>query len=267
MIIEPPLIGTAAFKGACVVALFLAVAVLAYGVMKGLRQLSDQGWCRGGGGPLLTAAALTCVLAASAHAGVVDFSAGLLRYVGERWGKEAPYRLVYWQRHVSAAQLKTTNANREIEQQFLESTNVFWNRIPYSSDQAHWGIPDYWATPVETQGSNGGDCEDYAFGKYFTLRELGIPAQKLRITYVRAFGLNVSHMVLAYYPAVDADPLILDNLTDEILPASRRTDLQPVYSFNDDDLWIAGADMQRGRSSQIRLWRELLEKMDKERQM
>ena len=74
-------------------------------------------------------------------------------------------------------------------------------------------------------------------------------------------------MVLAYYPDVEADPLILDNLTDEILPASRRTDLQPVYSFNDDDLWTAGANMQTRRSSQIRLWRELLDKMAKEQRM
>ena len=101
-------------------------------------------------------AVLVCVLAASAHAGVVDFSAGLLRYVGERWGKEAPYRLLNWQQQVRAAQLQINNASGELERRLLESTNVFWNRTPYFSDQAHWGVPEYWATPVETQGSNGG---------------------------------------------------------------------------------------------------------------
>lgn len=208
-----------------------------------------------------------CLLTASAHAGVVDFSAGLLRYVGERWGREAPVRLQHWQQLVKSAQIPPVIANPRFDQNLLERVNAFWNRTPYFSDQAHWGMPEYWATPVETQGSNGGDCEDYAFGKYFTLRELGMPARNLRITYVRASGWDVSHMVLAYYPEVDADPLILDNLTSEILPASRRTDLQPVYSFNDEDLWTAGTNVRQGQAGQIRLWRELLEKMAREQRM
>ncbi len=208
-----------------------------------------------------------CLVTASAQAGVVDFSAGLLRYVGERWGRQAPVRLQDWQQFVKTAQNPTVTAHPRVDQSLLERVNTFWNRPPYFSDPAHWGMPEYWATPVETQGSNGGDCEDYAFGKYFTLRELGIPARNLRVTYVRAAGWDVAHMVLAYYPAADADPLILDNLNGEILPASRRTDLQPVYSFNDEDLWTAGAHARQGRSSQIRLWRELLEKMANEQRM
>lgn len=39
-------------------------------------------------------------------------------------------------------------------------------------------------------------------------------------------------MVVAYYPAPDAEPLILDNLLTTILPASERPDLIPVFSFN-----------------------------------
>ena len=33
-------------------------------------------------------------------------------------------------------------------------------------------------------GTGGGDCEDYAIAKYFSLIKLGIPDEKLRITYV-----------------------------------------------------------------------------------
>ncbi len=40
-------------------------------------------------------------------------------------------------------------------------------------------------------------------------------------------------------PAADAEPLILDNLTERIQPAGERTDLVPVYSFNGADLWLA----------------------------
>jgi len=49
--------------------------------------------------------------------------------------------------------------------------------------------------------------------------------------------------------------------------ASDRPDLVPVYSFNDEDLWAAGATSAGGKSSQIRLWRGLLDKMEKERTM
>jgi hypothetical protein len=74
-------------------------------------------------------------------------------------------------------------------------------------------------------------------------------------------------MVLAYYPTPDADPLILDNLIGEIKPASQRPDLQPVYSFNDEDLWLAGGPASKGGSTQVRLWRDLLEKLAREQKL
>jgi hypothetical protein len=70
-------------------------------------------------------------------------------------------------------------------------------------------------------------------------------------------------MVLAYYPRPDAEPLVLDNLEDAVLPASQRTDLIPVYSFNDEEVWIES----RGRSGspqQIRNWNTLLERLERE---
>lgn len=66
---------------------------------------------------------------------------------------------------------------------------------------------------------------------------------------------------------MDADPYILDNLNKNVLLASERTDLVPVYSFNDEDVWLPGSTTAGGKSSQIRLWRDLLDKMEKERTM
>ncbi len=212
----------------------------------------------------LAAGALICVLAVLPHAGEIDFSPGLLRYAAKQWGDLAPMRLFDWQQQVRKLQAGTASARDE--QYFLQQVNSFWNKTPYLEDQAHWASPDYWATPVETKGSNGGDCEDYVFGKYFTLKELGIPVRKLRITYVKATDTKEPHMVLAYYPQPEADPLILDNLIGAILPASKRTDLQPVYSFNHDDSWMSQGIVKR-QPSELRLWRELLDKMVKERQM
>jgi hypothetical protein len=74
-------------------------------------------------------------------------------------------------------------------------------------------------------------------------------------------------MVLAYYPTPDAEPLILDNLIGDIKPASQRTDLEPVYSFNDEDLWLPNGTSRKGGSSQVRLWRDLLDKLARERRL
>ena len=134
-----------------------------------------------------------------------------------------------------------------------------------AADRIRAWVDDYWATPVEFLATDGGDCEDFAIAKYFTLRALGVPTDRMRITYVKAITLNQAHMVLAYYPSPGAEPLVLDNLIGEIKPASQRTDLVPVYSFNGDNLWVAremrGQGQYVGSSSRIGLWRGLLERM------
>lgn len=204
-------------------------------------------------------------LAGAGQAGLVDFSAGLLNFVQKRWGFEAPPRLRVWQRLVRDHQGRS--AIGQSESGALKQVNVFFNQVPYLTDSEHWGFDDYWATPTEALGSFGGDCEDYSIAKYLTLRAMGIPIEKLRITYVRALSQGVSHMVLAYYPTPDADPLILDNLIGEIRPASQRPDLVPVYGFNDDDLWMSDGKSRQGGASNVRLWRELLEKLAREQGM
>ena len=221
---------------------------------------------------LMVALAAAC----SALAGLTDFSAGLLNWASSRYGREAPGRLQIWQRLVrdtketkepkDAKDTKPGDGRADPGPQ-LRRTNDFFNQIPYFNDIKHWGMEDYWATPVEMLASFGGDCEDYSIGKYLTLKDLGVPVERLRITYVRALKLNESHMVLAYYPQPDADPLILDNMFSDIRPASQRTDLEPVYSFNDDDLWLPSGVARKGGASQVRLWRDLLDKLAKEQKM
>ena len=199
------------------------------------------------------------------RASLIDFPDRLLAYVEKRWGRPAAPRLAVWQRLVRDK--RGGSAGGRADTPNLQPVNGFFNQIPYVSDKEHWGVEDYWATPVEMLSSFGGDCEDYAIGKYLSLKEIGIPVSKLRISYVRATNLNISHMVLAYYATPEADPLILDNLTGDIRLASQRTDLEPVYSFNDDDLWVTGLDASRGGASNVRLWRDLLERLVKEQAM
>ena len=146
----------------------------------------------------------------------------------------------------------------------LAYINLFFNqRILFRTDLEVWGVVDYWASPLEMLARGQGDCEDYAIGKYFSLLASGMAPAKLRMVYVRAMlgGVPQAHMVLAYYPAPDSEPYILDNLIGEIRPASRRPDLTPVFSFNADGLWVGtsgpGAGDPKARLSR---WREVLNK-------
>lgn len=209
--------------------------------------------------------ALILAMTGIGRAGLVDLSGKLLAFAENRWGRQAAPRLKVWQRLVHDN--KAATADGRADATGLRQVNGLFNQVPYVDDLENWGVEDYWATPVEMLGSFGGDCEDYSVGKYLSLKEIGIPISKLRITYVRAVQQNVSHMVLAYYPTPDADPLILDNLMGDIRPASQRTDLQPVYGFNDDDLWVAGGSANPGGASNVRLWRDLLEKLAREQDL
>ena len=151
--------------------------------------------------------------------------------------------------------------SRELEQ--LSLVNRFLNRLPFIDDERHWRLADYWATPAEAVASNGADCEDFSIAKYFLLKELGVPVAKMRIVYVKAVRLNQAHMVLAYYQTPGSDPLVLDNLEDSVRPASQRTDLVPVYSFNDEDVWVE-ARGRIGSPKQIRNWASLLTRLEAE---
>ncbi len=183
---------------------------------------------------------------------------GLIERYTERFGPPVRERLAGWARFARAEQ-----AAPALPPARLQRVNSFLNQVAFLDDAAHWGQLDYWATPAETVASQGGDCEDYAIAKYFLLKELGTPVRQLRITYVRAATLNQAHMVLAYYPNPDDDPLILDNLEDGVRPASQRSDLVPVYSFNDDDVALV-ASGRRASPMQIRAWKGLLARLEAE---
>ncbi len=117
----------------------------------------------------------------------------------------------------------------------LSAVNRFWNAWPYRSDQELWGQEDYWATPAEFLARSG-DCEDYCIAKYFTLRELGIPADALRIVIVRETIRGLAHAVLAVYDGPQVH--ILDNLNDHVRPMRRVRNYQPHFSVNEKGRWM-----------------------------
>ncbi len=160
------------------------------------------------------------------------------------------------------------SSSHEDELQRLKDINDFFNRrVDFRDDAATWGVPDYWASPLETLERRAGDCEDYAIAKYFSLAAAGVPTARLRMVYVRARmqGQSLAHMVLAYHAQPGAEPLILDNLRPEVLPASQRTDLTPVFSFNTEGLWQGVGQVTAGDPlARLSLWRDLVAKVRKE---
>ena len=194
---------------------------------------------------------------AALAAELVVISDAQIAKLAQEFGPVAKNRLTSWKEILTALRYKKMS-----EREKLELVNDFMNQTTFLSDLQHWGKEDYWATPIEFLSTNGGDCEDYSIAKYFTLRALGVPDEKLRITYVKELVIyNEAHMVLAYFPTPDSEPLVLDNINKTIQPASSRTDLLPVYSFNGSGLWLAkeqtGRAQSVGGSDRIGHWRDL----------
>jgi predicted transglutaminase-like cysteine proteinase len=173
-----------------------------------------------------------------------------------RFGPARAALLQDWQAQLAELQ-------KQPEADKLARINDFFNRnVEFAEDITVWNQTDYWATPLETIGRGRGDCEDFAIVKYYSLKQVGVAAAKLRLVYVKANqgGNQRAHMVLAYYASPTAEPLVLDNLDAAIKPASRRPDLTPVFSFNSQGVYagVAGNAASSGGSGRLSRWEDLM---------
>lgn len=199
----------------------------------------------------------TCTLSLSGLQLAMSIDFGRLQQLlVSRFGADRTPLLRDWQRMLGES-LKAPDAEK------LRRVNDFINqRITFDDDMSVWGERDYWATPLELLGQGRGDCEDFAIAKYYSLTNLDIPINKLRLVYVKATQTGPAgtfiqaHMVLAYYATPTATPLILDNLNPQILPATRRGDLSPIFSFNSAGLWQGTGN--NASTSSLSRWQDLL---------
>lgn len=160
----------------------------------------------------------------------VDFVTNeIIKKVGEKYGFFAERRFKNLQQLILDLQNKSEN-------EIVRKVNDFFNKVSYASDKDNYGVIDYWATPFEFLSRNEGDCEDYAIAKYLLLKHLGINSNKMYLTYVNVIDYDASHMVLSYFETQNSVPLILDNFEEELLLATQRTDLKPIYYFNPEIL-------------------------------
>jgi len=113
--------------------------------------------------------------------------------------------------------------------------NRYVNETPYMQDVANWGESDHWAAPAEFF-AKGGDCEDYAIAKYFSLRKLGVPPEQLRIVVLRDQRRRQTHAVLAV--TWEDRTLVLDNLRNRIVPWRELHHYLAIYSLNERSAWL-----------------------------
>jgi len=155
----------------------------------------------------------------------------------QMWGASAVPKFESWRTLISSLA-------GSAESDKLKKINDFFNRrILFKESIDIWADKDYWPTPNETIGRGAGNCTSYSLAKYYSLKLAGVPSEKLRMVYVKAGSVGgstlppVAHMVVAYYAESDSEPLILDNLISDLRPASRRPDLSPVFSFNEEGIF------------------------------
>ena len=116
----------------------------------------------------------------------------------------------------------------------VQGVNNFFNQWPYKTDREVWGVEDYWAVPREFVEKSG-DCEDYAISKYYALRDLGVPAEMMRIAAIKDVIRNLGHAVLVVF--MESDAYVLDNLTNLVLSHKKLTHYAPQYTVNETFLW------------------------------
>lgn len=175
-----------------------------------------------------------------------------------RYGNDGIVLLDAWHRMLDSA------GSASAEEKLLQVNQFFNRNVRFTDDIVLWKKSDYWASPLEVMGMRAGDCEDYTIAKYFSLLQLGIANEQLRLIYVRAqiggphSRVFQAHMVLGYYPTPDAVPLILDSLINTIEPANSRPDLRPVFSFNSEGLWVGNQSTSADPTARLSRWRDLL---------
>lgn len=123
-------------------------------------------------------------------------------------------------------------------EEMARKINAEMNNVKYVSDNKNYGKSDYWATPIEFF-KRGGDCEDYAIAKYASLRALGVPEDRMRISIVKDTWKNIHHALLIVYS--ENGPLVLDNQDKAMKKAQDVTRYRPIFSLNRTGWWLHSA--------------------------
>lgn len=131
----------------------------------------------------------------------------------------------------------------------LRRVNDYVNRIGYLRDSPRREGGDYWKSPAEFFAS-GGDCEDYAVAKYWSLRKLGFAAADLRILVLYAVDDRAAHAALRV--RIGPRFYLLDNLTRPVLPLERVRNYVAIYGLNETHAWLFADGRRLDRDTPFR---------------
>lgn len=170
------------------------------------------------------------------------WSENVFTEINKEYGPQAEKRMRYLH------DIILNNQNKSVEKK-LRLVNDTMNNLPWIADEQHWKKADYWAPPIETIATFGGDCEDIAIAKWVMLRTLGIPGENLRLVFANIKQKGEYHMVLAYVDRIDipreeriATTWILDNVNTKVMRADERKDLLYIYAIDRDDTMVVLKD-------------------------
>jgi predicted transglutaminase-like cysteine proteinase len=158
------------------------------------------------------------------------WSENVFTHIGQEYGPDAEKRFRFLHQFIIE--------NQDIpDMEKVQKTNEVLNNLPWIADSQHWKESDYWASPLETIATFGGDCEDIAIAKWVVLRNLGISADHLALAYVKIKKTGEDHMVLLFVsnpsaPIEQMEVYVLDNYVDGVKRGKERTDLLAVYAFD-----------------------------------
>jgi predicted transglutaminase-like cysteine proteinase len=115
----------------------------------------------------------------------------------------------------------------------IEAVNFYINTIVPKDDEQNYGSEDFWASREEFLKNGGGDCEDYAIAKFYSLADLGVDKKAMALCIVREDGDMFDHMVLLLEQKSSQAPLVLDNLSFKVLNVKQRYDLHLKHCMNE----------------------------------
>lgn len=115
----------------------------------------------------------------------------------------------------------------------IEAVNFYINTIVPKYDEQNYGSEDFWASREEFLKNGGGDCEDYAIAKFYTLADLGVDKKAMALCIVREEGDMFDHMILLLEQKNHEAPWVLDNLSFKVLNVNQRYDLRLKHCMNE----------------------------------
>ncbi len=137
-------------------------------------------------------------------------------------------RVVAWQEFLDSIRDKSKDEQ-------IAAVNDYVNALPYITDMDNYGVEDHWATVEDFLEHNGGDCEDYALAKYFSLIELGFTPDQMRLVILYDADKNADHAVLAMTHNDKIE--ILDNQYSSVRDAQTISNYKPIYAISQEQWW------------------------------